>query len=53
MWPDVEKNNISWELIRFNEPSEVVSVRCADNPSKSGNDIAQLTVRMHSTQVFF
>uniref|UniRef100_A0AC34QLI3 Tim44-like domain-containing protein n=1 Tax=Panagrolaimus sp. JU765 TaxID=591449 RepID=A0AC34QLI3_9BILA len=50
MWPDVENGSIFWELVRFNEPSKVVSVRCADNPHKSGNDIAQLTVRMNSTQ---
>lgn len=53
MWPDVTKHSISWELIRFNEPSEVISVRCTDNPSGSGNDIAQVTVRMHSNQVSF
>uniref|UniRef100_A0A0K0DN14 Large ribosomal subunit protein mL45 n=1 Tax=Angiostrongylus cantonensis TaxID=6313 RepID=A0A0K0DN14_ANGCA len=28
----------------------VVSVRCADHPYKSGNDIAQITVRMHTKQ---
>ena len=50
MWPDVETGSVFWELVRFNEPSKVVSVRCADNPHKSGNDIAQLIVRMNSTQ---
>lgn len=42
---------MEWELVEFNEPSRVISVRCFDSPAKSGNDIAQLTVRMHSTQV--
>lgn len=53
MWPDAIKHTISWELIRFNQPSQVICVRCSDNPSKSGNDIAQVTVRMHSNQVYF
>lgn len=50
MWPDVEEGSVVWELIRFNEPSKVLSVRCSDNPSKSGNDIAQLIVKINSTQ---
>ncbi|PIO61898.1 hypothetical protein TELCIR_16561, partial [Teladorsagia circumcincta] len=51
MWPDVENGSIQWELVERLEPSTVVSVRCGDNPYKSGNDIAQLTVRMHTKQV--
>uniref|UniRef100_A0AC34F1T9 Tim44-like domain-containing protein n=1 Tax=Panagrolaimus sp. ES5 TaxID=591445 RepID=A0AC34F1T9_9BILA len=50
MWPDVENGSVRWELIKFNEPTKVVSVRCADNPSRSGNDIAQVIARIHSTQ---
>lgn len=50
MWPDVENGSIVWELVERLEPSTVVSVRCGDNPYKSGNDIAQLTVRMHTKQ---
>uniref|UniRef100_A0A7E4W095 Large ribosomal subunit protein mL45 n=1 Tax=Panagrellus redivivus TaxID=6233 RepID=A0A7E4W095_PANRE len=50
MWPDVAQGSVFWELVRFNEPSIVVSTRCADNPHKSGNDIAQLIVRINSTQ---
>lgn len=51
MWPDVESGTIVWELVKFNKPSKVVSVRCADYPHQSGNFIAQLIVQMHSTQV--
>ncbi|CAJ0596763.1 unnamed protein product [Cylicocyclus nassatus] len=50
MWPDVEHGSIVWELVERLEPSTVVSVRCGDQPYKSGNDIAQLTVRMHTKQ---
>ncbi|TKR77978.1 hypothetical protein L596_018860 [Steinernema carpocapsae] len=50
MWPDVENGSIVWELVAHNEPSKVVSIRCADSPYKSGNDIAQLTVRMNTKQ---
>uniref|UniRef100_A0A1I8A289 Large ribosomal subunit protein mL45 n=1 Tax=Steinernema glaseri TaxID=37863 RepID=A0A1I8A289_9BILA len=50
MWPDVENGSIVWEMVGQNEPSKVVSVRCADSPYKSGNDIAQLTVRMNTKQ---
>ncbi|KAK6022111.1 DSS1/SEM1 family protein [Ostertagia ostertagi] len=50
MWPDVENGSIQWELVERLEPSTVVSVRCGDNPYKSGNDIAQVTVRMHTKQ---
>ncbi|KIH50909.1 Tim44-like domain protein, partial [Ancylostoma duodenale] len=50
MWPDVENGSIVWELVERLEPSTVVSVRCGDQPYKSGNDIAQLTVRMHTKQ---
>jgi len=50
LWPDVRHGSVNWELLKFNDPSRVVSVRCADNPHKSGNDIAQVIVRMHSTQ---
>jgi len=47
----VERGTLRWEHIRFNEPSVVVSVRVTDMPPKSGNDIAQIAVRMHTTQV--
>ncbi|ETN79863.1 Tim44-like domain protein [Necator americanus] len=50
MWPDVENGSVVWELVERLEPSSVVSVRCGDQPYKSGNDIAQLTVRMHTKQ---
>ncbi|CAI5446369.1 unnamed protein product [Caenorhabditis angaria] len=50
MWPDVENGSVRFELIEMVEPSKVVAVRCFDNPPKSGNDIAQITVRMHSKQ---
>lgn len=52
MWPDVEKGSLVWEHLGFKSPTEVISVRCADYPYKSGNDIAQITVRMHSVQVY-
>lgn len=51
MWPDVESGSVIWELVEHIEPSRVVSVRCADFPNKSGNDIAQIIVRMHTMQV--
>lgn len=35
------------------EPSRVVSVRCADFPHQSGNDIAQIIVRMNTIQVLY
>ncbi|MFH4979587.1 hypothetical protein AB6A40_006296 [Gnathostoma spinigerum] len=50
MWPDVEKGSIAWEMVDILEPSVVVSLRCIDYPSGSGNDIAQITVRMHTKQ---
>uniref|UniRef100_A0A914P964 Uncharacterized protein n=1 Tax=Panagrolaimus davidi TaxID=227884 RepID=A0A914P964_9BILA len=50
MWPDVENGTVVWELVRFNEPTKIVSVRAADNPSRSGNDIAQVIARINSTQ---
>ncbi|VDK52187.1 unnamed protein product [Anisakis simplex] len=50
MWPDVENGSVVWEMVERLEPSKVVAIRCADNPYKSGNDIAQLIVRMHSLQ---
>lgn len=50
MWPDVENGSVRFELISVLEPSRVVAVRCFDNPPKSGNDIAQITVRMHTRQ---
>ncbi|KAI1695071.1 tim44-like domain-containing protein [Ditylenchus destructor] len=52
LWPDVETGTVVWELQHFKEPSKVVSVRCYDMPPSSGNDIAQVTVRMHSVQKF-
>ncbi|GMR42192.1 hypothetical protein PMAYCL1PPCAC_12387, partial [Pristionchus mayeri] len=51
MWPDVAEGNIVWKLVERVEPSEVVAVRCQDHPHKSGNDIAQITVRMHLKQI--
>lgn len=51
MWPDVQNGSVVWELVERIEPSKVVAIRCADVPLKSGNDIAQLTVRMHTKQV--
>ncbi|VDK61972.1 unnamed protein product [Onchocerca ochengi] len=50
MWPDVETGSVIWELMKHIEPSRVVSVRCADFPHQSGNDIAQIIVRMHTMQ---
>lgn len=50
MWPDVENGSVRFELHSVVEPSRVVAVRCFDNPPKSGNDIAQITVRMHTKQ---
>ncbi|CAB3402288.1 unnamed protein product [Caenorhabditis bovis] len=50
MWPDVENGSVRFELVDVIEPSKVVAVRCFDNPPKSGNDIAQITVRMHTKQ---
>jgi len=51
MWPDVERGTLFFELIGFKK-SKVVVVRVADYPYKSGNDIAQVTVRMHSVQKY-
>jgi hypothetical protein len=51
MWPDVETGTLVWKDCEFISPSKVVSVRCGDQPYKSGNDIAQITVRMHTKQV--
>jgi hypothetical protein len=53
MWPDVERGTLQWELCEFKSPTKVLNVRCADYPHKSGNDIAQVMVRMHSVQVGF
>ncbi|CAI2349619.1 unnamed protein product [Caenorhabditis sp. 36 PRJEB53466] len=50
MWPDVENGSVRFELLEVLEPSRVVAVRCFDNPPKSGNDIAQITVRMNTRQ---
>uniref|UniRef100_A0A0N5A9J9 26S proteasome complex subunit dss-1 n=1 Tax=Syphacia muris TaxID=451379 RepID=A0A0N5A9J9_9BILA len=50
MWPDVEKGTVVWDLLQHVEPSKVVAIRCGDIPVKSGNDIAQITVRMHTIQ---
>ncbi|CAJ0937106.1 unnamed protein product, partial [Mesorhabditis belari] len=50
MWPDVDEGSIKWELVEVLEPHQVVSVRCSDMPYQSGNDIAQVTVRMHTKQ---
>uniref|UniRef100_A0A915BE17 Large ribosomal subunit protein mL45 n=1 Tax=Parascaris univalens TaxID=6257 RepID=A0A915BE17_PARUN len=50
MWPDVENGSVVWEMVEQKEPSRVVAIRCSDSPYKSGNDIAQLTVRMHTVQ---
>ncbi|VDO08681.1 unnamed protein product [Brugia timori] len=50
MWPDVENGSVVWELMKHIELSRVVSVRCADFPHQSGNDIAQIIVRMHTMQ---
>lgn len=47
MWPDVEKGNLDWELVEFTQPSQVVSVRAGDFPHKSGNFVAQITVKMN------
>ncbi|GMR57197.1 hypothetical protein PMAYCL1PPCAC_27392, partial [Pristionchus mayeri] len=51
MWPDVANGNIVWKLVERVKKSEVVNVRCQDIPEKSGNDIAQITVRMHLKQI--
>lgn len=53
MWPDVESGSVMWELMQHVEPSRVVSVRCSDFPHQSGNDIAQIIVRMHTMQVLY
>lgn len=50
MWPDVDEGSLKWELIEVLVPHKVVSVRCSDMPYNSGNDIAQITVRMHTRQ---
>ncbi|KAI6177195.1 putative 39S ribosomal protein L45, mitochondrial [Aphelenchoides bicaudatus] len=52
MWPDVERGSLVWEHCEFKSPSKVLNVRCADYPYKSGNDIAQVVVRMHSVQKY-
>lgn len=51
MWPDVSEGSIVWKLVEKVEPSRVVSVRCGDFPPQSGNDIAQIIVRMHLKQI--
>ncbi|GMT19116.1 hypothetical protein PFISCL1PPCAC_10413 [Pristionchus fissidentatus] len=51
MWPDVAEGSIVWRMVERVEPSKVVAVRCSDHPYKSGNDIAQITVRMHLKQI--
>ncbi|VDN32952.1 unnamed protein product [Gongylonema pulchrum] len=50
MWPDVECGSVVWDLVSHIEPSRVVSVRCTDFPHQSGNDIAQIIVRMNTMQ---
>ncbi|CAD6187712.1 unnamed protein product [Caenorhabditis auriculariae] len=45
-----KNGSVVFEMMERVEPSKVVAVRCFDNPPKSGNDIAQLTVRMHTRQ---
>lgn len=50
MWHDVEEGSIVWEMVERLSPSKVITVRCMDNPIDTGNDIAQLTVRMHTLQ---
>ncbi|CAJ0572551.1 unnamed protein product, partial [Mesorhabditis spiculigera] len=50
MWKDVETGSIKWELVEVVEPHKVVSIRCSDIPVNSGNDVAQVTVRMHTRQ---
>lgn len=51
MWPDVENGSVVWKLHKFNEPSRVVSVIVGEYPMKTGNEIAQLIVRINSKQV--
>jgi len=52
MWPDMERGSLVWEHCEFKSPSKALSVRCTDYPYKSGNDIAQITVRIHSIQKY-
>ncbi|CAD5221098.1 unnamed protein product [Bursaphelenchus xylophilus] len=47
MWPDVENRSLVWEFVEFSQPSQVVAIRAGDFPYKSGNYIAQITVKMH------
>ncbi len=51
MWRDVERGSIVWEKVKTLSPSKMVSVSCQDYPTKSGNDFAQITVRLHNLQV--
>uniref|UniRef100_A0A914E6B1 Large ribosomal subunit protein mL45 n=1 Tax=Acrobeloides nanus TaxID=290746 RepID=A0A914E6B1_9BILA len=52
MWPEVINGTVVWKLLGFNAPSEVVNVYVAEMPpeSKSGNEIAQITVKICSKQ---
>uniref|UniRef100_A0A0N5BMR1 Large ribosomal subunit protein mL45 n=1 Tax=Strongyloides papillosus TaxID=174720 RepID=A0A0N5BMR1_STREA len=50
LWPDVEKGGIYFEFLGETAPPKVVSVRCADNPAKSGNSIAQITLKLCTKQ---
>jgi len=52
MWTDVERGSLVWEHCGFKSPSKALSARCADYPYKSGNDIAQIMVRIHSLQKY-
>ncbi|CAD5214844.1 unnamed protein product [Bursaphelenchus okinawaensis] len=47
MWPDVSARSLQWEFVEFSQPSEVIAVRAGDFPYKSGNHIAQITVKMY------
>lgn len=48
----MEEGTLRWEFVRFTEPSRVIGVRVVDMPLKSGNDIAQVTVRFKYMQVY-
>uniref|UniRef100_A0A914WA38 Large ribosomal subunit protein mL45 n=1 Tax=Plectus sambesii TaxID=2011161 RepID=A0A914WA38_9BILA len=50
MWRDVERGSVVWEKVETIEPSRVVLIRVADYPPQSGNDYAQVTVRMNTLQ---
>ncbi|PAV59040.1 hypothetical protein WR25_10751 [Diploscapter pachys] len=51
MWPDVQEGSFHWEMVKDVEAPKVVSVRVADLPMNSGNDIAQIIIRMHTEQI--